>query len=161
MANPSESSAKSLSLEQGTPVAGEVATAATAAEPATTATATATNDPSTQSTAENAIAMADELNASLLQSDHEHKLSSLQQNHDILNSTCSKQQKQISELQAKVSDLQSALGEKSELLEKQKQIVERAGKRAENAQEMEKDANERMARFEVQSDSLRHEIRYV
>jgi hypothetical protein len=122
-------------------------------------TALASTSTSTSAT-QNAKSTADELNLSLLQSDHERQLHSLQQNLDVTNQTCQQQQTTISELQAQISKFSSDIVEKDEWIRIEKDKVSKEKERADTAVEHENDANERMARIQVEGDSLRQEIRY-
>lgn len=108
-----------------------------------------------------ALITANQLNQTLLQSDAEHNLHNLTNTSNILQQTCTQQQNQIVNLQRKIVELQSETLDKSELIEKEKKMTDMERKRAEGAMEMEKDANERMARLQLESDLLRQEIRYV
>ncbi len=129
-----------------------------------TSTSTESTSKMNSSTEENestkaAMSTADALNLSLLQSDQERNVNSLQRNQEVLTETCNKQQNQITELTRKISELQAAVLEKEEMLGSERKNRDDERKRADGAVEMEKDANERMSRMQVEADALRQEIR--
>jgi len=106
-----------------------------------------------------AEAQSDALNANLLASEQERNYASLQSKHESLSKTCSNQESQLSALQSKITELQSQVSAKDATLALAVEKAESEGKRACKSEEREKDVSERMARVDVEADSLRQEMR--
>ena len=111
------------------------------------------------SAATSAIAQANALNANLLASQAERSYANLESKNQELTEKCQSHQTTIASLNDKILELQQELKIKSEESEKFQGKNKEDAKKLETSQERERDANERMARIDVEADSLRQEIR--
>ncbi len=118
-----------------------------------------TDDQMQQTTAEQAEAQADALNSNLLSSQQERNLASLQEKNRDLTQKCTDQESQNATLQTTIEELRSQLDAKEAALASASGQAESELKMRQKAEEREKDVNERMARIDVEADSLRQEIR--
>jgi chromosome segregation ATPase len=112
-----------------------------------------------EQSAQAAIARSEALNAALLESQAERSFADLQTKHQQLMKQCSDYQLQISNLEANLEELRGALKFKSDEFDSLSQQQKRDKLELQHSQEREKDVCERMARVEVEADSLRQEIR--
>lgn len=111
------------------------------------------------SAATSAIAQANALNANLLASQAERSYANLESKNQELTEKCQSHQTTIASLNDKILELQQDLKIKSEKSDKLQGKTKEDAKKLETSQERERDANERMARIDVEADSLRQEIR--
>ena len=109
--------------------------------------------------AEEAEAQADALNSNLLASQQERDYASLQEKLQDLTKKCADQESQNSSFQSTITDLQSQVSAKDAALANGTCQADSELKRRQKAEEREKDVSERMARVDVEADSLRQEIR--
>ncbi len=106
-----------------------------------------------------AVRAAKSLNASLLTADREREHASLKAEYESLMASFTKQQGVLSESREKISELQRQIINLDEEVVSQKENAVREGRRSKNWEEKDKDNQERLARVEVEADSLRQEVR--
>lgn len=106
-----------------------------------------------------AVHAAKTLNASLLSIDRERAYMLLKAEHDSLSASFKNQQDLLGDSREKVSELQRQIVLLDEELVTQREIALRETRRSKNWEEKDKDSQERLARVEVEADSLRQEIR--
>jgi len=117
------------------------------------------NEPS--ATAASAVAQSDALNATLLASQAERTMATLQTKNQSLTQQCDSYQSEVNSLSDKLTELQNQLKAKSEAADKIGELAKGDLNKLKVAEEREKDVSERMARVDVEADSLRQEIRCV
>jgi len=105
-----------------------------------------------------ALASADALNSSLLQSDHERSYITLKDQYDILSDTCSKQQSEISSHQGLILELQRNLRERNGEVATVSEKSDVETRKRETAEEAAKNSRERATLMEVEADSLFQQI---
>ena len=117
------------------------------------------NDPPT--VAASAVAQSDALNATLLASQAERTVANLQTKNKSLTQQTNSYQSEIGSLNDKLTELQNALKTKLEEADKIGEQAKSERVKLKVAEERERDVTERMARADVEADSLRQEIRCV
>ncbi len=106
-----------------------------------------------------AEAQADALNSNLLASQQERDIASLQEKNRTFTAKCAEQESLNASLQNEISEVKNEVTAKATALANATEQVESEVKSRQKAEEREKDVCERMARVDVESDSLRQEIR--
>ena len=118
-----------------------------------------TTERTTNTNEQEAEAQADALNSNLLASQQERDIASLQEKNRSLTAQCAEQEARNASLLDEISEVKSQVTAKATALANASEQVEREVKSRQKAEEREKDVCERMARVDVESDSLRQEIR--
>ena len=136
----------------------------------TTRTSTDSNSAAADTTAQNpnpltpmeqARQVSELMTKDILLADQERAYQTLLKTHDDLQAQTASQTTQIATFQGSITELERQLKEaqtKAQEVNMQKEIEER---KAEQWKKVEGEGKERMARVEVENDSLRQEIRYV
>jgi chromosome segregation ATPase len=106
-----------------------------------------------------AIHAAKMLNASLLLADHERAYVNLKAEYDTLLSSFNQQHATLATSCENISQLQEKIVSLNEELTTQRENAIRETRRSKNWEDKDRDSQERLARMEVEADSLRQEVR--
>ena len=129
-------------------------------EGSNTAERTSTDELKTMDAAA-AVRAAKTLNASLLSADRERAYVLLKAEHDSLTASFKQQQILFDESREKIVELQTKVVSLNEESVSQRENALREARRAKNWEDKDRDGQERLARVEVEADSLRQEVRSV
>ena len=130
-------------------------------EGSNTAERTSTDELKTMDAAAAAVRAAKTLNASLLSVDRERAYVLLKAEHDSLTASFKQQQILFDESREKIVELQRKVGSLDDESVSQRENALREARRAKNWEDKDRDGQERLARVEVEADSLRQEVRSV